>query len=153
MRDKRHLVLYAVAGLVLVCGVFFCYLSYRATTAVQTVTHTTQGMSFEVVKTPEAMERGLGGRPSIEENYGMLFIFGAPGTYGFWMKDMLAPIDIIWLSDNGTIVGIEENVSPDSYPKVFYPSSPVRLVLETKAGESTRKNWKIGGQISLPSGI
>lgn len=153
MKDKRHLVLYAVAGLVLICGLLFYYLSYRENGAIQTGRQMAGNMSFEVVKTPEAMALGLGGRESIEENYGMLFIFSTPGIYGFWMKDMLTPIDIIWLSDNGTILGIEENVSPDSYPKVFYPPSLVRLVLETKAGESTRKNWKAGEEIALPSGI
>jgi uncharacterized membrane protein (UPF0127 family) len=43
------------------------------------------------------------------------------------MKDMRVPLDIIWLSDTGDIVHIERSVSPDSYPRVFYPGTPARI--------------------------
>lgn len=66
------------------------------------------------------------------------------------MKDMLVPIDIIWLSDEGAILGIEEAVTPESYPDVFYPPSPVRYVLETRAGEARRMGWEAGTTIILP---
>jgi uncharacterized membrane protein (UPF0127 family) len=107
-------------------------------------------MKFEVVSTEAAQERGLGGRTSIPENYGMLFVFKQSSRVGFWMKDMQVPIDIVWLSDNGTIIGIEDSLSPDTYPQAFYPAQPVKLVLETKAGEMRRRGWSVGTKIPLP---
>lgn len=79
-------------------------------------------------------ERGLGGRASVPDQYGMLFVFPRDGRYGFWMKDMLIPIDIFWLDDKGQVVSIAEDVATSSYPSVFYPSAPARYVLETAAG-------------------
>lgn len=107
-------------------------------------------MRFEVVTTQAAQERGLGGRPDVPENYGMLFVFPKDEEVGFWMKDMLVPIDIIWLSDEGTILGVLDALSPNTYPQVFYPPQPVKYVLETRAGEARRRGWSMGTSVGLP---
>ena len=105
---------------------------------------------FEIADTPAKRERGLSGRPEVPSGYGMLFIFDRADRYGFWMKDMHVPIDILWLADDGTVLAIEEAVSPDTYPTPFYPPRPVRLVLETKAGEARVQGWSVGSRIALP---
>ena len=79
----------------------------------------------------------------------MLFEFAEPDFYGFWMKDMNYPIDIIWLSDDFRVVFIKENASPASYPETFMPSAPARYVLETAAGFSEKNNLKIGDKASF----
>lgn len=107
-------------------------------------------MKFEVVTTEAAQERGLGGRADIPQNYAMLFVFPSDTRIGFWMKDMLAPIDMIWLSDKGTVLGIEDSVAANSYPKIFYPPQPVKYVLETRAGEARRQGWEVGTKVQLP---
>src|SRR4051812_48326835 len=56
-------------------------------------------ISIEVADTPEARERGPSGRESLPQGSGVLFVFDAPATYGFWMKDMRFPIDIVWLDE------------------------------------------------------
>ena len=122
----------------------------NATTTQPSEPVSTSDIHFEVVKDTVAQEKGLGGRSAIPDNYGMLFVFPTDGSYGFWMKDMLTSIDMIWITDNGTIIGIASNVSPSSYPNVFYPPGPVRYVLETKVGLATEKNWTVGTRISLP---
>lgn len=91
-------------------------------------------LRLEYATTPEAREQGLGGRTEIPENYGMLFVFSKDDKYGFWMKDMLVPIDIFWLDDKGQVVYIAQNVATSTYPNVFYPTEPARYVLETFAG-------------------
>lgn len=112
---------------------------------------TSIGFQYDIVTDPVAQEKGLGGRATVPENYGMLFVFPNDGRYGFWMKDMIVPIDIIWLSDNGTIVGIDADVATSTYPAVFYPPELVRYVLETRAGEALRQGWSTGTALSLPS--
>lgn len=108
-------------------------------------------LQFEIARTPEAWSLGLGGRTSVPQGYGMLFVFPKTDRYSFWMKDMLVPIDIVWLSDNGTIVGIEESVAPETYPgTTFTAPEPVRLVLEMRAGESRARGYQVGTRIALP---
>ncbi len=113
-------------------------------------TSTAIPMQYETVTTIAAQEQGLGGRSFIPDNYAMLFVFPSDNTYGFWMKDMLVPIDMIWLSDTGTIIKIDPSVSPATYPDVFYPPAPVKYVLETKSGFAVEHGWTIGTQVALP---
>lgn len=159
MNLKRHHVLYVLLAVSLMIALLIFLtpaspsMSYRAfapSPDVPKTSSTTQTMRFEVVTTEAQQEQGLGGRANIPENYGMLFVFPNEGKRGFWMKNMLASIDIIWLSDTGTILGIEDSVSPQTYPKEFYPASPVKYVLETRAGEMRRHAWSVGSTISLP---
>ncbi|MEK9160852.1 MAG: DUF192 domain-containing protein [Patescibacteria group bacterium] len=105
---------------------------------------------IEYADTPESRTQGLSFRTDIEENYGMLFVFPEPGSYGFWMKDMRISIDIMWIAEDGTIAGIEDSVTPETYPTVFYPPTPVLYVLETKAGEARRKGWEVGTVLPIP---
>ena len=109
------------------------------------------GMRYEIVVTEAAQEKGLGGRAEIPDNYGMLFVLDKPKRVGVWMKDMLTPIDILWLSDNGTVILIDSYVNPASYPHVFYPPQPVSYVLETKAGYADKHTIAVGSNIRLPA--
>ncbi|HEY1041977.1 MAG TPA: DUF192 domain-containing protein [Candidatus Paceibacterota bacterium] len=105
---------------------------------------------FEIADTDSERVQGLSGRKDISSDYGLLFVFPASGSYGFWMKDMHVSIDIAWLSEDGTVLKIEENVSPSTFPAVFYPPRAVRLVLETKAGEMRKQGWDVGTRVPLP---
>ena len=104
---------------------------------------------LEIADSPAERAQGLSGR-EVPQDYGLLFIFPEVGTPGFWMKDMLVPIDIVWLAEDFTIVGIAADVAPSTYPKTFEPPVPVRYVLEVAAGESVRKGWSVGTKLSLP---
>mgnify|MGYP001561318743 FL=1 len=99
--------------------------------------------------TPETRGHGLGGRTEIQKYYGMLFIFPKDDYYGFWMKDMLVPLDIFWLDDKGQVVSIAQSVATSTYPNVFYPSTPARYVLETSAGFARERAIKIGTPLRL----
>jgi|CXWL01.1.fsa_nt_gi uncharacterized membrane protein (UPF0127 family) len=159
MNKKKQIVLYTSLGLIIAIGALYLLTVNREGMSYKTSTKIVQGdtldnlhppIAFEVVTTQEAREKGLGGRTEIPHNYGMLFVFPSAERYGFWMKDMRTPIDIVWLSDNGTILGIEENISPETYPKPFHPPTPVRYVLEMRAGEAAQKGWSVGARIDLP---
>lgn len=106
-------------------------------------------LRIEVATTSASQERGLGGRESIPNDYGMLFVFKDSDKYGFWMKDMLVPIDIFWLDDKGQVVSIIERVATSSYPNVFYPSAPARYVFETIAGFAQTHSIATGTPLHL----
>lgn len=91
--------------------------------------------SLEVADTTQEQTQGLGDRASLPANQGMLFVFsGTPQVQCFWMKDMEFPLDIVWLGSNKQVVHIEQNVSPDTYPRSFCPSDPAEYVIELNAG-------------------
>ena len=115
----------------------FAYRTYAPPTeSVAQATAQFGGVSLRIdyATTEAEREKGLGGRTSVPNDYGMLFVFPKDDYYGFLMKDMLVPIDIFWLDDKGQVVFIESNVETSSYPNVFYPSASARYVLETVAG-------------------
>lgn len=103
-----------------------------------------QDISVTVADTDAEREKGLGGKDGLAPREGMLFIFGADGFYGFWMRDMAFSIDILWLAADGAVVHIEHAVSPDTYPRSYASGSPARYVLELPAGWSQEYNVKVG---------
>jgi uncharacterized protein len=120
--------------------------SQASTTTTETIAPTDQPLSIldiktpkgivhaRVADTPQASERGLSGTVSLPKDAGMLFIFVVPGKYGFWMKDMNYPIDMVWIGADKKVLGIARDVKPESYPEVFYPPSPMSYVLELNSG-------------------
>ncbi|KKW19850.1 MAG: hypothetical protein UY63_C0005G0033 [Parcubacteria group bacterium GW2011_GWA2_51_10] len=97
-----------------------------------------------IVDTPDERSRGLSGRKELAPDEGMLFVFETDGVYGFWMKDMLFPIDIVWLSGGWKVVDIHTHVMPSTYPAIFRPRGPIRYVIEMPAGSATESGLKIG---------
>lgn len=87
-----------------------------------------------IADTEEKHMVGLSGRRTLSGRQAMLFIFEKPDRYGIWMRDMLFPIDIIWVDSNLRVVSLISNATPLSFPTVFEPTSPALYVIETKAG-------------------
>ena len=102
-----------------------------------------------VADTPALRQKGLGGRAGLASDEGMLFVFPREGAYAFWMKGMRFSIDILWLSTDGTLVDMRENVSPDTYPKNFTPKSPARYVVELRAGFVQEHSVRMGDIVRL----
>jgi uncharacterized protein len=108
-----------------------------------------QTVFVSVADTPEMRERGLGGRTGLSADEGMLFIFDKEDIHPFWMKDMRFSIDILWLANDGTVIYIERDVSPDTYPQVFSSDKPARYVLELPVGYSAAHHIKVGDKVQL----
>ncbi|MCC7436496.1 DUF192 domain-containing protein [Candidatus Nomurabacteria bacterium] len=102
-----------------------------------------------VADTEEEQQKGLSGTTSLPQDAGKLFIFNTEGDYGFWMKDMAYSLDIVWIDKNFQIIDITENISPNTYPEVFYPSQKAQYVLELNAGFSTEHNLHKNQLITL----
>lgn len=104
---------------------------------------------LEVADTNASHTRGLSGRERLAPGAGMLFVFSKDDRYGFWMKDMRFPIDIVWLDSEYRIVDVKESVLPSSYPEVFTPKSPSRYVLELPAGFFREHDLKVGDMLEI----
>jgi uncharacterized membrane protein (UPF0127 family) len=96
--------------------------------------------------TPELQEKGLGDRASLDPQSAMLFTFNnvEPAEHFFWMKDMLFPIDIVWLNQDKQVIYIQEDVPPNSYPSSFGPNANSTYVLEFDAGTVDTINLNTG---------
>ncbi len=92
---------------------------------------------------------GLSYRKTIGKYDGMLFIFPESGNHGFWMKDMNFPIDIVWFSDDFSVIGIEKYVSTSTYPRVFGQELNSKYVLEMNSGTAEKNNLKVGDKIKI----
>lgn len=101
----------------------------------------------EVADTLSRRMQGLSGRSGLSENTGMLFVFEEDDRHGIWMRDMRFPIDILWLDSTLKVVSLKEYVDPASYPETFYPSEPVRYVLELPAGFTSVHGITEGDQV------
>lgn len=104
---------------------------------------------LDVASDEATMQKGLSGRKTMASDHGMLFVFAKTGNHCFWMKDMNFPIDIIWLDDDKSIVYIETDVSPSTYPSSFCPGKPARYVIELLAGEAVSTGMSLGQKLKF----
>ena len=144
-------------GLFLIAGalVLFALLTHEKEEVVVEVEYPSQIKVGEAIydvdlaTTPQERQQGLSGRESLEENEGLLFIFEEPSVRNFWMKEMLFPIDIIWISEDLRIVHISKDLQPESYPETFNSKEPVLYVLEVNAQNAEKKGILIGDEVEL----
>lgn len=109
----------------------------------------------EVADTEEERTRGLAFRDKLESD-GMLFLFETPGPWGFYMKDVRFPLDIIFIKE-GRVHSFERAapvVQGNETPQNYYPDgyAEVTQVLELPAFSLDRYNLRRGDpvQIILP---
>lgn len=109
-----------------------------------------QGMTVKVsvADTEREWQQGLSGTKRLPEGVGKLFVFDTPALYGFWMKDMRYPIDIVWIDDVWQVVGITRDVAPETYPAIFYPPKPVTYVLEVPSKSAFVDKLTLGEKLT-----
>jgi uncharacterized membrane protein (UPF0127 family) len=108
-------------------------------------------IKVEIADTFEERQRGLMFRDKLENNSGMLFVFEKEQYVTFWMKNMRIPLDMIFISENGTINEIKEDLKPcEKEPCLLYPSNfPVKYVLEVNSGFCRQNNIKVGDKVKI----
>ena len=109
-------------------------------------------MSVLIVDTDETRRQGLSGRREIGAT-GMLFVFDEVDYHGIWMKDMLFPIDLIWINENLVVIGVEKGVRPDTYPRTFRPPLPAKYLIETTERYTETFGISVGDEVRLPRSL
>lgn len=111
-------------------------------------------LKVEIADTQPKRSKGLGGRTSLAEGEGMLFIFPKEDKYPFWMKGVSFPLDFIWIKGL-QVVDFLENVPPsqpnqkDSELPIYVPKEPSDKVLEVSAGTVSKLKINIGDKINI----
>lgn len=112
-------------------------------------------INVELALTPAERAQGLGGRDSLAQDAGMLFVFGQEQLHAFWMRGMRFPLDFIWISADGRVVDLTENVPPpepdtaDSELALYRPDEPVLYTLEVNAGVVTEAGVEVGDEVTF----
>jgi uncharacterized membrane protein (UPF0127 family) len=114
----------------------------------------TKSIRVQIANTPDERTKGLSGITSLGDNDGMLFVFTPKDAAIFWMKEMLFPLDIIWIN-NGKIIRIDKNIpkppagTQDSQLKTYSAGQLVDGVLEVNGGFSDKNKVKVGDTADL----
>ena len=100
--------------------------------------------SYQVslAETEEEQMKGLQGVHTLPEDEGVLFVFEEPGDVGFWMKDTLIPLDIIYINDDDEVIAVEQGVPGD---ETILEYSDVKYVLEVNKDSGI----KIGDELDI----
>ena len=87
-------------------------------------------------------------RKSLAPDRGMIFPYSPPQEVGFWMKNTLIPLDIVYIRADGRIARITNAQPMDITP---LPSGePVVLVLEIAGGRAAQLGIKEGDKVDWP---
>lgn len=111
---------------------------------------TAEGEEFifnvEMALSSSEQSRGLMNRTSLDENAGMLFVFGGEAKRSFWMRNTLIPLDILFLAKDGTIHHIHHMAKPQNDAHIS-SQRPVKAVLEINGGLADKWGIKEGDTV------
>lgn len=102
---------------------------------IQTASGPRYQLDVEVARTPKQQSNGLMHRKYLDDDSGMLFLFGAETRPSFWMRNTLIPLDMIFINKNGKIVHIHSNAIPLDETRITTPI-PASAVLEINGGQA-----------------
>lgn len=106
-------------------------------------------VDVEIADNDLEREKGLMYRENLCEDCGMLFKFPKDVQNGFWMKNCLIPLDILFISNEGKILDIKRDFRPcdqDECP-TYSPDQPYRCVLEVNSGWSEKNGVETGDKV------
>ncbi|MGD1942167.1 MAG: DUF192 domain-containing protein [Leptolyngbyaceae cyanobacterium] len=110
-----------------------------------------QTIGLEVAHTPQQQAIGLMAREALADDRGMLFPFEPARPVSFWMKNVLIPLDMVFIYDD-EIVAISSDVPPcEATPCPTYgpDGQAIDYVLELRGGLAA----ELGLQVEQPIAI
>ena len=106
----------------------------------------------EIADTNEERARGLMFRESLKPDHGMLFLFPAAQQNSFWMKNTLIPLDLLFIREDFTVLGIVENAQPRTTVRQSVPGAS-QFVLEINGGFSAKHGIRAGQRVRFTAPI
>lgn len=106
---------------------------------------------LEVAETPQQQAIGLMARETLPDDRGMLFPFDPPRPARFWMKNVLFPLDMVFVQ-GGEIIDIAADVPPcEATPCPTYgpANQPLDYVLELRGGLAAELGVEVGDSIEF----
>lgn len=106
----------------------------------------THKFSVELALNSRQHAQGLMYRRSMAPGAGMLFVYRREEPTAMWMKNTFIPLDMLFISRDGTVRRIAERTVPMS-ETVISSGGPVVGVLELNAGTASRLGLKPGDKV------
>jgi uncharacterized membrane protein (UPF0127 family) len=104
--------------------------------------------TVEVAETSNQLSYGLMNRTKLPVDNGMLFIFDPAQPVGFWMKNTLIPLDMVFIGPDSRVAKVHHKAKPED--ETIIPSDgPVSYVLEIKGGQAEKRGIEIGDQVRV----
>ena len=107
-----------------------------------------RSFTVEIADDAGERERGLMFRQRMDGQHGMLFVFEATQPVGFWMKNTLLPLDLVFIGQDGAVSAVRHG-EPMS-EAIISPDEPVRFVLELNAGTAEKAGIETGVRFHHP---
>lgn len=108
-------------------------------------------ISLEVARTREQQTLGLMHRTSLPDDRGMVFPFDPPRPVRFWMKNVVIPLDMVFVY-RGTVVAIASEVPPCTQapcPTYGPEQQLVDHVIELRGGLATALELEVGDRVDI----
>jgi uncharacterized membrane protein (UPF0127 family) len=102
--------------------------------------------TVEMALTPDQQTIGLMFRPEVKADEGMIFDWGQPRESSMWMRNTLAPLDMVFIAADGRIHRIVERTVPLSLTPVD-SRGPVRATLELQGGITEKLDIRVGDRV------
>ncbi len=102
--------------------------------------------TVEVAETPEQRARGLMFREFMAGDAGMIFDYQRDIDVSMWMKNTILPLDMVFISNDGTVFSIVKGAEPYSL-KHLSSGGKVRAVLEVNAGIADMLDIREGDRV------
>ena len=104
----------------------------------------------EMATEPDQQTRGLMYRTHLNNDSGMLFLFNDEAHRSFWMRNTLIPLDMIFISRDGTIMHIHHNAIPQDETMITSEGDAM-AVLEINGGMAGTLAIKEGDRVIHPA--
>ncbi len=109
---------------------------------------TVASFHVEIADTTAERSRGLMHRKTMADGWGMLFVYPDEAARSFWMKNTHIPLDMIFISDAGSVVNVVHDAEPHS-EALYSSTGPARYVLEVHAGTAKSVGIEAGMQVRM----
>lgn len=105
--------------------------------------------TVELALSARQRARGLMFRERLAADAGMLFLYEGEAERAMWMKNTMAPLDLLFFDGDGRIIRIEHGAAPYSRRPIS-SDGPARGVLELSGGTARRLGIVAGDRIVHP---
>ena len=106
--------------------------------------------SVEVANTEDQRRLGLMYRKTLPDKSGMLFVYPNNRQLSVWMKNVLIPLDVLFLNNDGIVIDkVTLEPCKNSPCEAFNSQSTGLYFLELKKGKIEELNISVGDKVEI----
>ncbi|MBI2760350.1 MAG: DUF192 domain-containing protein [Chloroflexi bacterium] len=129
-----------------------------APVTIATAAGSTATIMVEVADESNVSTCGVGYRPAMPEDQGMLFIAEMDQQYAFWNRNTFIPLTLAWITSDGVVAELTDMapVPPDQTPQMntyYAPQVVYWYVIEANQGWYARNGVSVGDRVDLSAAL